>query len=81
MITSFRTSYKIGFSSSLSKESWSCNNELTKWNFDQNKTRKLHNAFRRGYEDGLRLRREVFAAGLVAAIKPGCDSTVQVLEF
>lgn len=59
MITNFRTAYKIGLSSSLSPDTWSGFNEMSKWRFEKLKERKLHRAFLRGYEEGSRLLRQV----------------------
>jgi hypothetical protein len=85
MIKNNTTSYKIGFSTALDPYCGSVGHELTKWSFEEKNRLRLMRSFRKGYEYGLKLslicRREQrydFAAGLVAAIGPVCDSTGRV---
>ncbi len=60
-----RTAYKIGFSSSLSEDTWSPYNELTKWEILQ--SRRERSDFIRGYSEGLKIVREVRRENTLAA--------------
>ena len=59
MIKAIRTAYSIGFSSALNPGTWSGYNELSKWEFLDEKTtkRKLKTSFLRGYGEGSKILR------------------------
>ncbi len=67
-IKTIKIAYKIGFSSSLSSDSWSGYNELSKWRFEGESRllRLLRKAFLRGYVEGSEAKKEFYKKDLVA---------------